>query len=177
MHNSYAYVDFLNAAPLAGALWKAHVMKFDRVSLLVGGAIGALFTIVASGTVFDARPAEAQPDVFAAVQRTQAMAVIHQLDTAGLHDLDVALTGGQVPSGALGVVRRGRIAAQATSWPHEVEDDAAAMVQAMERLEAGLRDEDAAKAQPAAKEVHDLEHDLSNKVYAWLSGAAAPASH
>src|SRR5215204_6595402 len=175
MHNSYAVRRFSNAASLADALWKDHVMKFDRTSLVVGGMIGALLTIVASGTVLGARPAEAQPDVFAAVQRTQAMAVIHQLDTAGLHDLDVALTGGQVPSGALGVVRRGRIAAQATSWPHELEADAAAMAQGMERLEAGLRDEDAAKAQPAAKEVHDLEHDLSDKVYAWLSGAAPPA--
>ncbi len=152
-------------------------MQLDRASLFVGGVIGAIMTLVALSSAMGVKPAEAQPDLADAVQRTQVIAVIYQLDTAGLHDIDVDLTAGHIPAGALGQVRRARIAAQATSWPHGVQSDAAVLVEAMQRLEAGLRDEDAAKAQPSAKEVHDLEHDLSNKVYAWLSGVTPSGSH
>ena len=152
-------------------------MKLDRLSLLIGGAMGAVAAIVVSGTGVGVEPATAQQDVLSAIQRTQAMAVIYQLDTTGFHDLEVDLSSGQVPAGALGKVRRARIAAQATNWPGEVASDAASMVEAMQQLESGLRDEDASKAQPPAKEVHDLEHDLSTKMYAWLSAAQPGGSH
>ena len=49
------------------------VMKLDRLSLLIGGAMGAIAAIVVSGTGVRIEPAAAQQDVLSAIQRTQAM--------------------------------------------------------------------------------------------------------
>ena len=111
-----------------------------------------------------------------AAQRAQMMAVAYQLDSAGFHDLDESLAAGRMVSGALGTARKARIAVQATMWPHELSDNAARLVTQFQRLEDALRDEDVARAAPAAKEVHDLYHSLSDNTYTILSGAV-PSEH
>ena len=73
-------------------------MKLHRLSLLLGAAAGALAMAVTTTLGFGASPIAAQPapleqslDAGAAAQRAQMMITTYQLDTSGLHDLDVAL--------------------------------------------------------------------------------------
>lgn len=109
--------------------------------------------------------------------RAHVAAVTYQLDSVGFHDLSVQLAAGQMVAGALGPVRRARIAAQAISWPHELEEMNEKLVAQLLVLEEALRTEDPAKAAGPAEAVHELEHDLSNAVYAWLVGAAPTDGH
>lgn len=152
-------------------------MRLHRLSLFVGAAAGALAVMFASSLGFGVKPLAAEEDLHAAVQKTQVMAVTYQLDTSGFHDLDEKLNVGEMVSGALGRVRRARIATQATDWPHDLKEPAAKLVGEMMHLEEELRDENVSKAAPHAHEVHELAHDISNQVYAWLTGAAPPADH
>jgi hypothetical protein len=132
-----------------------------------------------------ASPGAAQPapleqqlaEVRAATQKAQLLATTYQLDSSGLHDLDVALNErGQLVSGALGKIRRARIATQATAWPRELEETANKLVAQLVLLEQGLRDESVEAAKGPAKEVHDIAHDLSGLTYDLLSGQK-PAGH
>ena len=153
-------------------------MKLHRLSLVLGAAAGALAMAVTTTLGFGASPIAAQQapleqslDASAAAQRAQMMITTYQLDTSGLHDLDVALNEqGQLVAGALGKVRKARIATQATAWPHEMEATANKLVAQMLLLEQGLRDENVAAAKGPAKEVHDIAHDLSNMTYDLLIG-------
>jgi hypothetical protein len=111
----------------------------------------------------------------AAAQRAQVIAVIAQLDSAGFHGLDENVAAGNVPAGSLGRVRRARIIAQATNWPAPAAETAAKLVEQLNLLEPAVRDEDASRAAGPAHEVHELEHTLSDQIYAWL-GNATPAS-
>ena len=137
----------------------------------MGAFLGAAAIAIVSVGAGSARPTEAQVDVPMAVQRTQAMIVAYQLDNSGLHDLDVKLNAGEMVPGALGKVRKARIATQAAAWPSELQDKANDVVTTMMALEASLRDEDVAASAPRAHAVHDAYHDLSDAVYVWLSGA------
>jgi hypothetical protein len=132
----------------------------------------------ASPTAAQQAPMEQQlAEVRAAAQRAQMIATTYQLDSSGLHDLDVALNEqGQLVSGALGKVRKARIATQTTAWPHEMEETAGKLVVQMLLLEQGLRDENVEAAKGPAKEVHDIAHDLSAMTYDQLGGQQ-PAGH
>jgi len=143
------------------------------ISVATGMVAGAALTLATVAT--PAAPAAAQMDALAVAQKAQAIATIYQLDKSDFHDMDVAIAGGSIPAGALGAVRRARIANQATSWPHAMEEDAKALTAKMMEFEEALRAEDVAKSGPLAKEVHDVEHDFSTRVYAWLGGEQAPA--
>jgi hypothetical protein len=112
----------------------------------------------------------------AAAQKAQVMIATYQFNNSGYHELDVKLNAGEFVPGALGSVRRGRIAVQSTMWPHDLQADASALANKMVQLEGALRDEDVPTAAPLAKEMHEMYHGLSDKAYAWLSGAA-PAEH
>ncbi len=143
------------------------------IGLIIGMTIVSISALLSVGP----RPAEAQQDLALAAQKAQVMAVIYQLDSAGLHDLDVKLNNGEFVAGALGRVRRARIATQATQWPQEVQPMATELVQHLQALEGTLRDEDVAAAARPVTAAHDVEHNLSDKVYGWLSGAQSPGGH
>jgi hypothetical protein len=136
-----------------------------------GAALMSAFTFLIAG----ARPTEAQMDLQLAVQKSQAMTVAYQLDGSGLHELDEKLNGGEFVAGALGKVRKARIAVQSTMWPAEMQDTANMLVGEMTELETALRNEDVAGGAPHAKEVHDIAHVLSDGVYTWLSTGQAPS--
>jgi hypothetical protein len=108
------------------------------------------------------------------IQRAQVMAVTYQLDTAGLHGIDEGVAAGSIPAGALGSVRRARIAVQATSWPEPMRETATSLASEMMHLEAALRDEKVAEATGPAHEVHEIGHRISDQAYTWLSGSSAP---
>jgi hypothetical protein len=138
--------------------------------------VGALIVGIVSILSLGARPTQAQADLQLSIQKTQAMTTAYQLDTSGLHDLDVRMNNGEFVSGALGKVRKARIAVQSTMWPHEMQDTANALVAEMTSLETALRNEDVAGGAPYAKQVHDVAHVLSDGVYTWLSTGQAPSA-
>ena len=149
-------------------------MKLHRLSLLIGAAAGAVIVALISSLVLGARTTDAQVDLQLSVQKSQAMTTAYQLDTSGLHDLDVTMNNGEFVSGALGKVRKARIAVQTTMWPAEMQDMANKLTGEMMALETALRNEDVAAGAPHAKEVHDVAHVLSDGVYAWLSTGQVP---
>jgi hypothetical protein len=136
---------------------------------------GALVAGVISYLSFGVRPAEAQADLQLAIQRSQVMTTAYQLDSTGLHDLDVKMNSGELVSGALGKVRKARIAVQSTMWPSEMQDTANTLIGEMMALETALRNEDVSGGARHAKEVHDVAHVLADGVYTWLSTGQAPA--
>jgi hypothetical protein len=138
-----------------------------------GLVVGAVLTLTTVATPVPA--ASAQPDAHHTAQKAQVIATIYHLDKSGLHALDESLAAGTIPSGALGNVRRARIAAMATDWPEPTRETARKVIDAMGELETALRAEDVEKAAPLAKDVHEHEHDLSAATYDWLAGGAAPA--
>jgi hypothetical protein len=107
-------------------------------------------------------------------QKAQVAQATFQLDSAGLHDIDEGAKAGTIPAGALGAVRRARIAVQATEWPEALKDMAAAQVATMKALEEAIRTEDAAQVVEPATKAHDDGHDLSAAVYTWLDTGMVP---
>jgi hypothetical protein len=150
-------------------------LKLHRASLLIGALAGALIAGIVSILTL-ARPTEAQVDLQLSIQKSQAMTTAYQLDTSGLHDLDIKMNNGEFVSGALGKVRKARIAVQITMWPAEMQETANSLAREMMELETALRNEDVAAGAPRAKEVHDLAHQLADGAYTWLSTGQAPSA-
>lgn len=135
----------------------------------------ALTLLTVSGT---ARPvgADQAENAYLAAQKAQVIATTFQLDKSGFHDLEEQARAGTILSGALGSVRRGRVATQATEWPESLKPLANDLVTAMSQLEEAIRTEDAAKVVEPATLVHGVAHDLSAAAYNWLSGSAGSAA-
>jgi hypothetical protein len=167
-------------------------MHLHRHSFFFGAAVSAAAMTLIIVFGLGVRPTAAQQpaleqrvealerelgELHPAVQRAQVVAAMYQLDSVGFHDLAEELAAGQLPPGALGPVRRARIAAQAVAWPHALQELHGELVAQLLVLEEALRTEDPAQAASPAELVHETEHDLSNAVYAWLSGAAPPSGH
>jgi hypothetical protein len=166
-------------------------MKLDRRSALIGAvSSAAVVTLVLSfGPSVQETTAQAVPvdqqvaqlrqenqALMSVAQRAQVMTVIYQLDNAGFHGLDEKVTAGEIPAGALGLVRRARIAAQATMWPESLHGTATQLIEELTHLESAVRDEDVARAKGPAHEVHELGHGISDQAYSWLSGAPSTPS-
>ena len=150
-------------------------MKIKQLVLAGAGfAAGVAMTLVALGQVSPtaaAAPTE-QHDAMTAAQKAQVIATTFQLDKSDFHDIDVATNAGQpAPSGALGNVRRARVALKATDWPDALKATVAELDGHMQRLDDALRNEDWAAAAEPAEKVHDVGHDLSAMAYQWLGGA------
>ena len=151
-------------------------MKIKQLVLAGAGFVaGVAMTLVTLGQVAppaSAAPTEQRDDAMMAAQKAQIIATTFQLDKSGFHDLDVATNAGQqAPSGALGNVRRARVALKATDWPESMKATVTELDGHMQRLDDALRNEDWAAAAEPAEKVHDVAHDLSAMAYQWLSGA------
>ena len=145
--------------------------------LIAGAGLAAGVALTLTTVALSARPAAAQADAHEMARKAQVMAVTFQLDNSGLHDIDEGTHAGAIPAGALGSVRRARIATLATDWPDSLRELATGLGGHMMELEEALRAEDAARAAPHAKEVHELAHDLSAAVYTMLSGTQPAPAH
>ena len=151
-------------------------MRFKNF-LIAGAGMVTGVALTLTTVSMSTRPAAAQADAHEMARKAQVMAVTFQLDMSDLHDIDEGTHAGTIPAGALGNVRRARIATMATDWPDALREQAAKLGGHMMELEEALRAEDAARAAPHAKEVHEMAHDLSAATYTMLSGAQPAPAH
>ncbi|MBU6289555.1 MAG: YcnI family protein [Chloroflexi bacterium] len=115
-----------------------------------------------------AAPLTAQTDVTHASMVGQVIAAVAYLDGVGFHGVDTAIAGGDIPVGTLGKVQNAAIVAAAIKWPPALHDDGHALAERLRDLAAAVQAADASAAAEPAKSVHDIEHRLSRKAYAWL---------
>jgi hypothetical protein len=150
-------------------------MAVSRRLLAVAGlvlALGGIAALVVSeGRAQQTRPVPTVEQAYTAAVTAQVALAAYQMDNAGLHELAEMSAAGTIPSGALGRVRRARIVVAATQWPDSMKSMADEFVEHAMKVEAALQAENAAAAAPDAEEIHDIGHELSDKVYEWLAGA------
>jgi hypothetical protein len=153
-------------------------MLRNKIALTAAGFVaGVAMTVATIGSTVTpaaANPANQMDAGMMAAQKAQVIATTYQLDTAKLHDVEEQSRAGTILPGALGYVRRARIAAQATDWPDGLRPMATDLVVDMKVLEEAIRTEDASKVVEPATKVHDGGHDLSAAVYTWLDTGKAP---
>ncbi|MCC7370028.1 MAG: hypothetical protein IT306_16505 [Chloroflexi bacterium] len=151
------------------------ILRSKLAFTAAGFLAGVSMTVATLGGIAAPVAADEADNAFAVAQKAGVSASTFQLDKSGLHDIDVAANEGRLLPGALGNVRRARIAVQATAWPEALQPMAAENVEALKALEEAIRSEDPAKVAGPAKAAHDKGHDLSAAVYGWLDTGAAPA--
>jgi len=147
----------------------------SKIALIGAGFVaGVAMTVATVGMQVQPAAADQADNAFMLAQKAQVAHATYQLDSAGLHAIDDGAKAGTIPPGALGSVRKARIAVQATEWPDGLKDMAMDQVASMKALEEAIRTEDPAKvAEPAAR-VHDSGHDLSDAAYTWLDTGTMP---
>ena len=143
---------------------------FTAAGFAAGVAV-TLATLTGTASPVGADQAE---NAYMIAQKAQVAQTTYQLDSIGLHGIDVDAQAGKITAGALGSVRRSRIAVQATEWPAPLKEAATSQVATMKSLEEAIRSEDPAQVAPLAKKAHDDGHDLSAAVYTWLDTGQAP---
>jgi hypothetical protein len=153
------------------------LMLRNKIALTAAGFIaGVAMTLATVGSGVHPVAADQADNAFAMAQKAQVALATYELDSAGLHGIDEGAKAGTIPPGALGAVRRTRIAVQSTEWPDGLKDMAMQQVTDMKALEDALRTEDPAQVAAPAAKVHDGGHDLSAAVYGWLDTGAMPAA-
>jgi len=151
-------------------------MLRTKIALTATGFLaGVAMTVATVGGTASPVGADQAENAYMVAQKAQVGATTYQLDQTGLHDIDVSAAAGTILPGALGNVRRARIAVQATDWPEALKPMASEQVELMKTLEEAIRTEDASKVSAPAKAVHDKGHDLSAAVYGWLETGAVPS--
>jgi hypothetical protein len=147
-----------------------------KIALTSAGFVaGVAMTIAAISSTASPVVADQAENAHLAAQKAQVIATTFQLDKSGLHDIEEEAKAGTIMSGALGSVRRARIATQATEWPAGLAPMASGLVNDMKTLEEAIRTEDASKVVEPATRVHNVGHDLSAAVYSWLETGAIPS--
>ena len=148
----------------------------NKLALTAAGFLaGVTLTVATIGGTASPVGADQAENAYMIAQKAQVNHATFQLDTAGLHGIDVAAAEGKVVAGSLGAVRRARIAVQATDWPAALKPMAGEQVEIMTGLEEAIRSEDASKVAAPAKAAHDKGHDLSAAVYSWLETGSVPS--
>jgi hypothetical protein len=150
-------------------------MLRNKIALAATGFVaGVAMTVAAIGSTVSPASAQMPDAAMMAAQKAQVIATTYQLDTSKLHDIEEQSKAGTILPGALGYVRRARVAAQATEWPEGLKPMATDLVADMKTLEEAIRTEDATKVVDPATKVHEGGHDLSAAVYSWLETGKAP---
>ncbi len=104
----------------------------------------------------------------------QVVIATYLMDTAGFHDMDVRINEeGEIDPGDAGTVRRIRRILAVTNWPEELESTADKLIGILDDYAAALSDNDVEAAQPLAADAHEVQHELSHAVEAWLTGGHA----
>lgn len=142
--------------------------------LLTALALGVATLTACSGGDSDDRLAALEERVSAVeaqADRAGLVATMYLLDNSGFHAMDETINNeGRIDARYEGAVERARAAVLATRWPEELRPTADELLQAMDELLPALRANDPAAAGPAAKRVHDVEHELAHDAWALLAG-------
>ena len=150
-------------------------MFLKKIAFTAAGfAAGVVVTLTSLTGTASPVGADQAENAYMLAQKGQVSATTYQLDMVGLHKIWDDSQVGTITAGALGNVRRSRIAIQATEWPHALEPMAKEQVEAMKALEEAIRTEDAAKVVAPSEKAHNHGHDLSATVYTWLDTGKAP---
>jgi len=162
-------------APARDALEFHDMLRKNLVLTAAGFLAGVTMTVATIGGAASPVGADQAENAYMVAQKAQVASTTYHLDKAGLHDMDVQAAAGKIVPGALGNVRRARIAVQATDWPEALKPMAMEQVAIMKSLEEAIRSEDPSKVAEPATAAHDKGHDLSAAVYTWLDTGMAPA--
>ena len=189
------------AGHIAAVTWAGGSIASDEIGIFAfqarNGADAGNVSVKATQTYADgsvvewANPAEPNPapvvtltkpmmnptDLHDAAMVGQVVAAIAYLDGVGFHGIDTAISGGEIPAGTLGKVQNAAAITAAVKWPSALHEDGDALADALRDLSKAVEGANASAAAEPAKAVHDIEHGLSRKAYAWLRemGGDAPA--
>lgn len=119
-----------------------------------------------------AQPVEAEPsaafEALSAVVGVQS--AIAYVDGASFHDMAEDLEAAtEVNARYLSTTRNVLAVLGAAPWPDELDAERHELEETLQALEAALAANDVAKAGEAAAAVHEVQHDLSQGVFAWLA--------
>jgi hypothetical protein len=93
-------------------------MLLKKIALTGAGfAAGVAMTLATVGAVATPVAAQHGDHALMVAQKAQVASTTFQLDKSSFHDIDVQASEGKIMAGALGNVRRARVATQATEWP------------------------------------------------------------
>src|SRR4051812_45502295 len=94
------------------------LMLRNKIALTGAGFLaGVAMTLVTIGWQPQPVAADQADNAYLLAQKAQIAHAAYQLDSAGLHAIDEGSHAGTIPPGALGAVRKARIALQVTDWP------------------------------------------------------------
>lgn len=106
----------------------------------------------------------------------QVTTATYLLDTAGFHAIDERINEeGRIEPGDAGTVRRVRRVVAVTDWPPGLEAKADQLVGVLDQYAEALSNDDVEAAKSLASEAHEVQHDLSHAVEAWLNVLAYQA--
>jgi hypothetical protein len=98
------------------------------------------------------------------------LSAVQHLDAAEFHTMDETLHAGELNPRYLTTVRHAITTTSAVTWPVTLQEQATTFIEAAQRLEGALADEDIEAAAQAAAETHDAQHVLSSAIFAHLAG-------
>jgi hypothetical protein len=109
----------------------------------------------------------------ASANGAQAIALsIREIDTAGFHDTEDSIAGGEIPATARSTALQIEALIRLTAWPEALEDQALELADTLNEAAAAYDQGDAEAALPHAEAVHDGQHDFSAEVYVYLGEEA-----
>lgn len=91
------------------------------------------------------------------------------MDAAGFHAMDESLNATQTVDPAyLGTVNRVRKVVVAVPWPEDLHEQSGSFVTLLEEFAAALEADNGPEAAALATELHEVQHDFSHAIDAWL---------
>jgi hypothetical protein len=147
--------------------------RFKNV-LLIGAVIGALGIFAAACDDEAVTESNAQQSDITAINdridENEMLYTVVTTSTLGLHDMDEQLNAGTIDPSFIGNTRTLVRIYTLTDWTDDLAAEADAIRETGIELMAALEDEDIEAAAAAATELHDAEHEFSDKVWAELLG-------
>lgn len=147
--------------------------------LLAAAAAMSLLTIAAAACgdgssgddVQDGSVSARLENIEKSLEREQVIGAVNALNQAGIHKLDSDLQqASSLDPAILSTVRRARYVVSATTWPEELMEKGAALVQAFKDFEMALESEDLQASKAASITAHSAWHTLDQLAYSYLAG-------
>jgi hypothetical protein len=146
----------------------------DAVSELFDSADGK-FDAVKPATTADAPVAmSAETGSVSTPAKTDYSAALDTLDASGLHDLDMSLEAGTLPSDATERVHQAQLVMTTTAWPVALQGTAGQLTAELDQVHAAIEANNMDDATQSVQAAHALYHQFESQARAWLATQAAP---